>query len=213
MILEEFYGEWHLCADELRSINHLRLITLRPSTCYPTSPLLLNHMWRRYSIDLLTRNFSGVLDVTATSLQNTRCWGLGRRSNTKESPPIFKLTHNFRHLYNCITTLRVDSWSMLVATLSILEHDLPSLRTIEVVGKYDFCIYKGHLSYPKNAGTSQNTFWTTETDSWFRTWINFTWHSSHRQLLSLRSRRLSISYQQTFLFEGMNVQKLVSNRP
>lgn len=211
LILETLYGEWHLCAYELESSDGNRLITFKPSSSYPVSPLLVSRQWHQYAIGLLTRNFRNFLDMTTTSLRCTTTGDNSRDSHTKELSQPFKLTHEFGHLYDRITTLQVDSCSMLVAGLSVLQQHLSKLENVEVVPTFRFCVYEGQLSCSEITDTSQEHPWTEAWESWFTTWIGFTWLCSRRALSSLRSCRYNIFYKQTFVFEDFNSEKLVSD--
>lgn len=205
IILEELYADWYLTAHELETQDGLRLITLRPSSGYPVAPLLVNHQWHQYATGLLSRHFCGVLDVTATSLRSTRLAELSRQSATEDPPHPFKLVHDFGHLCDRVTTLRVDSCSMLHVALSILRKDLPMLERIEVVPTFQFRVYEYEISDSKRKGPP----WTDEWDSWLKIWISFTWSCSKRNLPSLQSHRFSIFYKQIFVFEEFNAEKMV----
>lgn len=230
IILENLYGEWHLCAHESESPAKSRRISIRPSSSYPVSPLLVSHEWSQYATDLLSRNFCGTLDMTATNLRNrwiveTRAAGsrveTARTSDSNHHPDMkdssrpTSLAFDFRHLYHRITTLRVDSCSMLVAALSIFKKELPKLDMIEVVPTFKFRVYEGQLSYAQTAISSPlgpcNKEWNEAWESWFITWIGFTWSCSQRNLSSLQKHRYNIFYQQTFIFEDFDSAQLVSD--
>lgn len=209
MILDKLYGEWHLGACESESPDGVRLIKPRPSPPYPASPLLVNHEWHRYATDLLSRNFSGVLDVTATSIRS-RTGDIGRRLIIKETSRLYRLTDDFRHFSRQITTLRVDSCSMIIGALACIQKDLPSLESIEVVPTLGFRIHEEQLPHPKAENHPQDALWSQGWDSWFKTWITFTWFCSHRNLRTLRPHQFNVFYKQIFIFEDFDVARLVS---
>lgn len=218
MILDKIYDgwKWNLRTDEVFSVDGTQTLDLRPSTCYPTGPLLTSVSWRRYSIELLRRNFGGTLhvDMANVSTQSITAWKLRRERDINPNPMPFVLTDSFDQIYDRIKTLKLDFEEMFVPALCIIRPKLPVLETIVIAERFDFYprghIGRRNLSFPKHPDM-HDIIHTTVCDEWFKQWMVHTaFTKSYFRITSPTLLNLRVCFQMAFCIERLENARLVS---